>query len=268
MKGKLHYCLSLATILLLGSCASRRDVVYMQDVEHGSVQAITSESLIRLQPQDKISIVVKSKDPTLADLFNLPAKLTQIGTPGDVSMRGSQAMSVYTVDVNGDIDFPIVGKVKALGKTRGELAEGIKHILLSAQHLREAVVTVEYANLSVSIMGEVTRPGRYAIERDRITLLEALGMAGDMTIFGQRHNVLVIREEGGERKTYRVDLRRAESLYNSPAYYIKQNDIVYVEPNEMRVRQSTVNGNNVLSTSFWISLASLGTTVALLFMRK
>lgn len=254
--------------LILGSCASRKEVVYLQDAQHGEQVALTAESLIRLQPQDKVSIIVKSRNATLADLYNLPARLHQIGQPSETGALQAQGMSLYTVDDQGNIDFPILGTIRAGGLTRQALAEEIKTKLVSTGQLIDAVVTVEYANLGVSIMGEVTRPGRYPIERDRLTILEALSLAGDLTIYGHRDRVLVIREEAGQRHTYRLDLRRAESLYSSPAYYVRQNDIIYIEPNSMRVGQSTVNGNNVLSTSFWISLASLGTSVALLIMRR
>lgn len=268
MKFKPLYALMLSSLLALGSCANKKDIVYLQDVQSGAVQSIGQDAQIKLAPQDKISIIVKSKDATLADLFNLPAKMTQIGMPSDIAFQNPQGLSVYTVGDDGKIDFPILGKIDVAGKTRMAVGEDIKSRLLEGKHLREAVVTVEYANLSVSVMGEVQRPGRYAIERDKLTLLEALGMAGDLTIYGQRNNVLVIREEHGQRKTYRVDLRRAEDLYASPAYYVKQNDLIYVEPNDFRVGQSTVNGNNVLSTSFWISLASLATTIGLFFLRR
>lgn len=261
----LFYVVSLG---LLSGCASRRDVIYLQDARHSEETALSSASLIRLQPQDKVSIVVKSKNATLSDLYNLPARLPLIGQPTELSVGSqAQAMSIYSVSNQGEIDFPLLGRIKAEGKTREELALNIKDRLVAEGHLSEAVVTVEYANLGVSIMGEVARPGRYAIEKDRVTLLEALSLAGDMTIYGNRDNVLVVREEGDKRMTYRIDIRRAESLYASPAYYIRQNDIIYVEPNKMRVGQSTVNGNNVTSTSFWISLVSLATSVALLFKR-
>jgi len=128
-------------------------------------------------------------------------------------------------------------------------------------------VTVEFMNLTVSVLGEVANPGRYSIDKDYITLLEALSMAGDMTIFGKRDKVLVLREVEGQQRVYGVDLRSAEQLYNSPVYYLQQDDVVYVEPNSMRARQSTVNGNNVLSATFWMSLVSLITTVTVLFVK-
>lgn len=134
--------------------------------------------------------------------------------------------------------------------------------------VKDPVVTVEFLNLTVSVLGEVSSPGRYNIDRDQITLLDALSMAGDLTIFGKRDEVLVMREvQDGRQQVYRVNLCSANDLYNSPVYYLQQNDVVYVEPNSMRARQSTVNGNNVRSASFWMSLASLLTTITVLFVK-
>ena len=122
-------------------------------------------------------------------------------------------------------------------------------------------------NLTVSVLGEVTRPGRFNIDKDRITLLDAIGMAGDLTVFGKRDRVIVQREVNGEQKAYFVDLTSARSLYRSPVYYLKQNDIVYVEPNDFKARQSTVNGNTVRSSSFWVSIASLLTSIMVLIVK-
>ena len=126
---------------------------------------------------------------------------------------------------------------------------------------------MEFANLYISVLGEVNKPGRYDIEQDQVTLLDAIGMAGDLTIFGKRTNVIVLRDENGKKVSYNVNLTSAYDLYASPAYYLQQKDVVYVEPNETKARQSTVNGNNVRSTSFWISLASLLTSVAVLIFK-
>ena len=122
-------------------------------------------------------------------------------------------------------------------------------------------------NLAISVLGEVGKPGRYNIDRDKITLLDAISMAGDLTIYGKRDNVYVMRNEGGKQTSYQVNLLSAQDVYSSPAYYLQQNDVIYVEPNSVRARQSTVNGNNVRSTSFWISLASLLTTITVLFVK-
>jgi polysaccharide export outer membrane protein len=129
------------------------------------------------------------------------------------------------------------------------------------------VVTVEYANLCFNVLGEVNKPGRYTFDRDHLTILDALSKAGDLTIQGRRENVFVMREEGNQRKTYRVNLLNGRELLSSPAYYLQQNDVVYVEPNDYRARQTQVNGNNVLAAPFWISVASLLTSVAVLIVK-
>ena len=151
--------------------------------------------------------------------------------------------------------------------TREEVAVHIKQELKSHDLIKDPVVTVEFMNLSVSIMGEVNKPGRYNIDKDNLTILDALSQAGDLTIYGKREKVLVLRNENGMQRVYGVNLCSAGHLHSSPVYYLQQNDVVYVEPNNTRARQSTVNGNNVRSTSFWISLASLLTSIAVLIAK-
>ena len=167
----------------------------------------------------------------------------------------------------GNIDFPVLGHIHVAGMTREEIALCIKEELISKNLVKDPVVTVEFMNLTVSVLGEVANPGRFNIDKDRLTLLDALSMAGDLTVYGKRENVLVQREENGKKTLYRVNLNSGYDLYASPVYYLQQNDIVYVEPNSVRARQSTVNGNNVRSTSFWLSLASLLTTITVLIVK-
>ena len=147
---------------------------------------------------------------------------------------------------------------------REEIAECIKNVLIKENLVKDPVVTVEFANLCVSVLGEVNNPGRFSIDRDRLTVLDALSMAGDLTIYGNRNKVMVLRQEGEVHRVYGLDLTSGNHVYTSPAYYLQQNDVVYVEPNAVKARQSTVNGNNVRSTSFWISLASLLTSIGIL----
>ena len=176
-------------------------------------------------------------------------------------------MSGYTVDSKGNIDFPVLGEIHIAGMTREEVAAYIKKELQSHDLIKDPVVTVEYMNLSVAVMGEVNNPGRFSIDKDNLTILDALSQAGDLTIYGKREKVLVLRQEEEKQRVYGVNLCSAEHLYTSPAYYLQQNDVVYVEPNATKARQSTVNGNNVRSTSFWISLASLLTSIAVLIAK-
>lgn len=252
-------------VLMVGvtSCATHRKIAYFQDLTPGvSTQEVAVPLEIKIQSEDKISILVNSKNPQLVELFNLPYVARQIGTVG--SSGSSQGISGYTVDADGNIDFPVLGKIHIAGKSRTEVAAFIKNELITKNLVNDPVVTVEFMNLTVSVMGEVNSPGRYSIDKDKMSILEVLSMAGDLTIYGRRDNILVLRQEDGEQKVYAVNLGSADQLYTSPAYYLQQNDVVYVEPNDTKSRQSTVNGNNVRSTSFWLSLASLLTTIAVL----
>lgn len=259
--------LCLVGVGLLSSCGSSREIVYFQDLQPGKSEiTLPKAQAITVQPEDKISIVVNSRDPQLANLFNLPVMTKSIGQISQTS-GASQGISGYTVDAEGNIDFPVLGTVHVGGKTRMEIASAIKEQLIQHNLVKDPLVTVEFMNLTVTVMGEVNSPGRYSIDKDRVTLLDALGMAGDLTIYGKRENVLVMREEGGVQRVYGVNLCSGEQLYTSPVYYLRQNDVVYVEPNNMRARQSTVNGNNVRSTSFWFSLASFLMSIGILIFR-
>lgn len=255
------------------SCSAPSHVTYFQDLRPGeSEQKVIAATEIKVRPGDKLSIIVNSRDPQLTQLFNLPYVTQQIGQGSASKSSGSasntsQGISGYTVDEKGMIDFPVLGKIEIAGKNREEIAAFIKGELLAKNLVKDPVVTVEYMNLCISVLGEVAKPGRYSIDRDKVTVLDAISMAGDLTIYGKREKVLVLREEEGVQHVYGINLCSAEHLYTSPVYYLRQNDVVYVEPNSVRARQATVNGNNVRSTSFWISLASLLTTVAVLVFK-
>ncbi|MCS2724508.1 polysaccharide biosynthesis/export family protein [Bacteroides uniformis] len=262
---KIRYILFLLTVaFLLGSCATPK-VAYFTDLKRGTAEQVLNPLEIRVRPEDKISILVNSKDPLLVDLFNLPIISRQIGTTSGTF--NNQGLSGYTVNKDGNIDFPVLGHVHVAGMTREEIASCIKEELTSKNLVKDPVVTVEFMNLTVSVLGEVENPGRFNIDKDKLTLLDALALAGDLTVYGKRDNVLVQREENGKKVFYTVNLNSGHDLYASPVYYLQQNDIVYVEPNSVRARQSTVNGNNVRSTSFWLSLASLLTTITVLIVK-
>ena len=171
------------------------------------------------------------------------------------------------MDANGYIDFPIIGPVLVADRTREQTAEHIKELLIESRQIKDPVVTVEFMNLGFSVLGEVNRPGRFKIDRDRFTILDAIGLAGDLTINGQREDVTLIRHDGKKDHVYKLNLLDARQMYASPAFYIQQGDVIYVTPNDKRRRESTINGNNVRSSSFWISIGSLATSVALLIFR-
>lgn len=258
-------------MMAVSSCSVPQNVTYLQDTSDSSVIQLAQLRQIKVQPEDKLNIIVKCKDPQISDLFNLPVSATRIGTSGTVNGNGTtmrtytgsstEGIAAYTVDPAGNIDFPVLGQLHIAGMTRSEVAAFIKGELMGRDLVKDPTVIVEFLSTGINVLGEVSRPGRYDLNRDHISLLEALSLAGDLTITGQRENVKVLREEDGQLKTYTIDLTNANSLAKSPAYYLQQGDIVYVEPNNMRKRATTVNGNNALSVSFWVSVASLLTSV-------
>lgn len=249
--------LATITVIMLASCGVARQVPYFQDILSDSTLAVMPEpATIRLRPQDKVSILVNSRDQQLMTLFNLPVIQRYIG--GDIPVAtNNNTLAGYTLDNNGDIDFPVLGKLHLAGMTREEAASYIKEELISNNLIKDPVVTVEFMNLTISVMGEVNKPGRYNIDKDQITIFDALSMAGDLTIYGLREHVTIMRHVDGEQKIYEVNLTSAEDVLSSPVFYLQQNDFIYVEPNKMRANQATVNGNSFLSSSFWVSVASL-----------
>ena len=266
---------SILTLALaaLASCATPANVAYFQDVSNDATLSHARLQPIKLKPADQISIVVSSRDPQVTAMFNLPyysnriGQSTSLNSMSDGGSINAQGISGYTIDSEGNIDFPVLGRIHIADRTREQAAAHIKELLIESRQIKDPVVTVEFMNLSVAVLGEVARPGRFRIDRDGFTILDALSLAGDLTINGQRENVTLIRHEGAGEHTYTVNLTDAASLYSSPAYYLQQGDLIYVTPNDKRIRESTINGNNVRSTSFWFSAASLATSVILLILR-
>lgn len=254
----------LAVVLAaFASCNTQEKVVYFQDLAEVERVATQPMQTITYVPGDKLSLVVSSsRTPELATQFNLPIVSMQAGTS-----RGaySNQIAYYTVDEQGNIDMPIIGKIHVEGLTRSQVAEKVQTAIRSG-YVNDAVVTASSYDQYVTVMGEVTRPGRISITNEHLTLLEAIGQSGDLTIKGRRDRVLVMRQEGGETKSYYVDLR-SKSLLSSPVYNLKQNDVVYVEPNRMRGGESTHNGNSVRSISTWLSVSSVLISLAVLIFK-
>lgn len=271
MKALNNLTMAVLSAALLWSCATPTNIAYFQDMEESQVLQNQKVTPIRLKPMDQVSIIVNTRVPEVTAMFNMPYYTNRIGeTQSLTSASGTNYslsagnISGYTLDADGNIDFPVLGKINLAGKTREEAANYIKDLIIASKQTKEAVVTVEFMNLGFSVLGEVTRPGRYKIDRDRFTIFDALGLAGDLTINGQRENVTLVRHNGQADEVFKLNLLDAGQLYSSPAFYVQQGDMIYVLPNEKRVRESTVNGNTVRSSSFWISLASLTTSVIVL----
>ena len=260
---KIKLLVILSAILTLSYCATVKNIAYFQNKLVDQPEKIDKHAGIVIQPKDMLSIVVSSKNPELVVIFNLPVVSYQAGS--EVVSSGYQRLMGYVVDNDGFIDFPVLGPIKVAGLTRWELAELIKGKLIDGGYLNDAVVTVEFMNFKVSVIGEVNSPGTYSVEGDKVTILQAISLARDLTIFGQRENVSVIRERDGERTIYEVNLCDV-SLFKSPAYYLQQNDIVYVQPSDIKARQSTTDDKALRMTSIMVSSGSLLVSVATLII--
>lgn len=254
----------IGNLAILASCGAPKNITYMQGFDQGDVQELVVQRRMTIQPDDKLSIVVSSKDPELAQIFNLPVAQVRIGQVGTNSSTSSSQIAPFTVSADGNVNFPVLGEIHCAGLTRMELASMIENKIKDGGYLKDPVVTVDFLNAFVTVLGDVSSPGEYAITNDDMTILQALGKAGDLKITGMRTNVLVVREDGGKDVAYRLDLTDTKSLMESPAYRLQQNDVVYVEPNSYAKRQSVVNGTSVLTPGFWISIASFAVTIAVL----
>ena len=245
----------VALALLVSSCASTKDIAYFQNKMVNQPEKIDKHAGIVIQPKDMLSIVVSSRNPELVAMFNLPVISYQAG--GEVPLNtAQQRLMGYVVDEEGFIDFPVLGKLNIVGKTRWEVAELVKNKLIQEGYLSDAVVTVEFLNFKISVLGEVASPGTFSIDGDKVTVLQAISLARDLTIFGRRDNVSVIREQDGKRTIYEINLTDVD-LFKSPAYYLQQNDIVYVQPNDIKARQSTTDDKTLRIASIGLSSGSL-----------
>lgn len=244
--------LIIAIFVFANSCINRKNLAYFQGSTeiNGSVKNYNPS----FQVNDLISIVVTGVDAETVKPFNLP--VTNAMVAGGYN-QGSQPPPGYLIDYEGNIDFPLIGKIRVAGLNRNLLADTLKARLKS--HLANPTISIRILNFKVTILGEVRSPGTFTIPNEKVTLTEALGIAGDLLITGKRKNVLVIRESEGKRIEYRVDLT-SKNLFDSPVYYLNQNDVVYVEPNRAKMNSSVVNAANV---GIIISAVSLIITVVI-----
>ncbi|WPR71627.1 polysaccharide biosynthesis/export family protein [Flavobacterium sp. NG2] len=247
--------LVLFFICLFFSCGSKQEVVYYQNSDNlGKVESVNSYE-IKIQADDLLMIIVSAEDPEVAAPFNL--KAINVVSPTAQDLIGQQSSQLYLVDSQGTIDFPVLGKQKVSGKTRTEVVSMLTKKI--ATYIKNPIVNLRIMNFKVSVQGEVVAPGTFTINSERLTLLEALSMAKDLTIYGKRDNILVIREVDGKKTFNRVDLTKAD-IVNSPFYYLAQNDVVYVEPNRSKINASKIGpdtGVIISATSILVSLITL-----------
>lgn len=246
--------LLLITILFC-SCANTKKAIYFNNVASGDI----ATNIIALEPiiqkNDLLSISVSSLSAEASDLFNGPNTTTT-----SLSTGGTSLSSGYLVNQTGYIEFPLLGEVKAAGITRNELKNNIKKSLIDKKLLLDPIINIRFLNFKVTILGEVTRPTVVNVSNEKISLLEALGLAGDITVYGKRDNVMVIREEEGKKILRRINLNSGE-IFTSPYFYLKSNDIVYVEANKAKVA-STSRANQ------WLPILLSGLSFAAIILDR
>lgn len=223
--------LPMLLTVLLASCRSTEEIAYVADATRDSAIAVSGQFSKGIQSNDLLSIYVESETPEATLQFNQETNKIATSSSGAVLNPGTTGgVTGYLVNADGDITFPVLGKIHVAGLTHNELASTIEQRLVSEGHIKDPVVTVKLMNFKVSVLGDVAKPGQLVVDGERLTIFEALSMVGDLTIYGQRYNVTVIREENGMRIIGNLDLSSKE-VFNSPYYYLHQNDVVYVEPN-------------------------------------
>lgn len=246
----------MSTILV--GCTSTKDVQYIQDMNANLPETSQINTGLLIEPDDLLSIVVTTKDPELGAIFNLqPGTIsTTQGTTYSTNNNATYRLSDigYRVDQQGDIIFPVLGQIHVAGMSRSQLANLIKQRIMKEGLLKELSVSVTFLNSKISIIGDVKSPGNYTFKDDKYTILQALADAGDLNITAERV-VTVVREKKGKRELYNVDLR-SRSLFDSPAYYLQQNDVVYVVPNDKKAGERDLNSNTWRQVSTWMSLVT------------
>lgn len=248
---------ALTMVLMLSSCGSTKNVAYFQNADSISYAASKMLYEAKIMPKDELTITVITTDPKAAIPFNLAVSQT-IGTGGQLSSSGG-SLQGYLVDNSGNIEFPVVGTLHVGGLTKNQAENLIKSKVKPYLAEQEnPIVTVRMGSYHVSVLGEVTKPGVIYAPQEKMSVLEALAQCGDLTIYGKRDNVLLIRQDAeGEKHTYRLNMNDA-NIINSPYYYLQQNDIIYVEPNKVKAQNSAIGS----STTLWFSAVSILTSIA------
>lgn len=247
---KIRTLIPALSLLLLTSCkTATNNITYFQDLDNQAT-IITEQAINyapRIAPDDQLSIIVSGTEPNAVAAFNMP--LASYLAPGETNVTSTPVLHTYLVNSRGEIDFPVLGKLQVANMTRSELTDMLTEKI--SAYVKSPIVTIQIRNFKVSVLGEVNKPGIVNVPNERLSVLDALGMAGDLTIYGNRANVLLIRDNNGRKEYHRFDLTSAEILA-SPYYYLQQNDVLYIEPNKAR------KGNAKYSQSgqFNVSLAS------------
>lgn len=247
----------MAMIMLIGSCSGSKQVAYFQNIDSISLAASRGLYEAKIMPKDELTITVITTNPQASAPFNLTVSNT-IGSSGQLS-TGQGSLQGYLVDNNGNINFPVLGNIHVGGLTKNQaedkIREGVKPYLAASEN---PIVTVRMSSYRVTVVGEVGSPRVIPVSTEKMSIIEALAQAGDLSIYGKRNNVLLIREDAtGQKQAHRLNLNDA-NIFNSPYYYLQQNDIIYVEPNGVKAKNSAIGS----STTIWFSFIGIVTSVA------
>lgn len=248
-------------ILIFASCSTYKKTVYFQDDDIFDGQSNNGSFTPTFQPDDLLSILVMSENPEDAIPFNLPVHFTSLSKSNNGYYNGVPSSGGYLIDSLGNLSLPILGVIHLGGLNRMEATELILTKLDG--YLNKPAVQISILNFKVTVLGDVRSAGTFKIPNERITILEAIALAGDLNITGNRKNVIVIRNEGGIEKNYRVDLT-SNSIFSSPVYYLNQNDVVYIEPNRAKRLESTTG---LLLSSMIVSISSIIATISILLIK-
>ena len=250
----------LFVVLLLTSCKSKLNVTYFQDLENISSGQIASNNAnyeAKIVPDDQLVIQVSGMDPAAVAMFNLPAVSFQ--STGETSISTTPALQTYLVNSQGDIEFPVLGKIHVEGMTRTQLSDYLKEKI--SAYAKNPLVNVKINNFKISVLGEVGSPGTKRISSERVTIIDAIGMSGDLGLYANRDNILIIRDNKGQKEFHRVDITSSD-IMNSPYYYLQQNDVIYVEPNKARQKNSRISAKDQYNISLISTIVSVASVIA------
>lgn len=256
LKRIVRVCVAAAAFLLLASCASPKKFVYLNDMEPGQQYPVNTETVTIVHENDRLDIKVSCKNPELAVPFNSQVGAYRLSADGGVTAAGVESLEQgYRVDADGNIIFPILGKINVAGKSLKQVSDMIAGMISEGGYIRDPQVSIEFLNFKYTVLGAVGSKGTFTVDGDRITILEAIAKAGDLSKEARLDRIAVVRTVDGKQEIYYNDIRTAD-IFMSPTYYLQQNDIVYVEP-----KTKPRNENAWQAASFVVSLASLASTL-------
>lgn len=256
---KINIILIVATLLIFTGCTTQKKLAYFNTVTASSAESINAQlknerADARILTDDRLSITVSALDPNAVAIYNLP--FVSFASPGSDQIYASPVLQSYLVNSQGNINFPVLGEIKLEGLTLTEAGNLIKNKL--AEHVADPIVNIQFVNFRITVLGEVLRPGQFPVTNERVTILDALGLAGDMTAYGRRDNVLLTRNNNGKLEFARINLN-SDEVFKSPYFYLQQNDVIYVEPNTVK----SISSQDI--PLYLSSLSTLATLVTLIY---